>query len=107
MSKNEKAYGHKNTTGLLAGGVNAYIANPSDCLAGVAFSCISRVSPVNTIGVWSLRNLPPQAITWVYPLLLYDYCTLHGFCNHFITHIYISHVGSKITTSICSPKNTI
>ena len=30
-------------------------------LAGVPFSCISRVSPVHTIGVWSVRNLPPQS----------------------------------------------
>ena len=28
--------------------------------AGVAISRISRVSPVNTIGVWSGRNLPPR-----------------------------------------------
>ena len=35
-------------------------------LAGVAFSCISRVTPVVTIGVWMPRNCPPQ-ITLSYP----------------------------------------
>lgn len=35
-------------------------------LAGVHFSCISWVSPVSTSGVWTVRNLPPQAflIQW-------------------------------------------
>ena len=39
------------------------------CLAGAALSCISRVIPVVTIGVWSLRNLPPQT-TYLYPILI-------------------------------------
>ncbi len=30
-------------------------------MAGVAFPCISRVSPVSTIGVWLPRNRPPQS----------------------------------------------
>lgn len=30
-------------------------------LAGVPSSCISRVSPVVTSGVWSVRSLPPQS----------------------------------------------
>jgi len=38
-------------------------------MAGVALSCISRVSPVGTIGVWSLRNLPPQTV-YHYPMFI-------------------------------------
>ena len=41
------------------------IAKPDNYLAGVASSCISRVSPVYTNGVWSLRNLPPQIVAWL------------------------------------------
>ena len=37
-------------------------------MAGVRFSCISRVPPVSTSGVWIVRNLPPQ-ITPFYPTL--------------------------------------
>lgn len=30
-------------------------------LAGVHFSCVSRVTPVSTIGVWTVRIPPPQS----------------------------------------------
>ena len=38
------------------------------CLAGAPFSCISRISPVSTSGVWSTRKLPPQT-AYSYPTL--------------------------------------
>ena len=34
--------------------------------AGVPGSCVSRVTPVNAIGVWSVRNLPPRSPTLFY-----------------------------------------
>ena len=59
----------KNIRHLTSDGIRSSLyAKPDNYLAGVAFSCISRVSPVNTSGVWSLRNLPPQIIIWVEPL---------------------------------------
>ena len=47
-------------------------------LAGVRFSCISRVSPVITIGVWIVRILPPQIVS---PLLYVYYIAFILFCK--------------------------
>ncbi len=48
-------------------------------LAGVAYPCISRVSPVSTFGVWMPRNCPPQS-----PFIAYSYyITIISFCKVF------------------------
>ena len=36
-------------------------ARPDNCLAGVQVSCISRVSPVSTSGVWIIPDIPTDA----------------------------------------------
>lgn len=51
-------------------------ANPDNCSAGVHLSCISRVSPVSTIGAWTVRNLPPQTIIWVKPIYSMNIITI-------------------------------
>ena len=66
----------KNTALNHLGAVNKF-SDIGGYLAGVPFSCISRVSPVSTIGVWSGRNLPPQISAFILSSLY----TIYSFLN--------------------------
>ncbi len=64
-------------------------------LAGVAFSCISQGQAlVVTIGVWSLRNLPPQI-----PLLSYAHYSMfiHA-CKGFYDFVGIAGNAFRLQT---------
>ena len=44
--------------------------NERDYLAGVPFSCISRVTPVKPSACGRVRNLPPQVISFPFILII-------------------------------------
>jgi len=57
--------------------------------AGVTFSCISRVSPVYTVGVWLPRNLPPH-ISNLYSIYIIQY--LFIFVYSFPNNLFIPNI---------------